>query len=194
MRKLIPALFMALAVISCGRKTSGNKLPSHPKVDSLMKVMTLEEKIGQTVLFTSDWSVTGPSMRQGYLDDIRAGRCGNLLNAYTADFTREVQRIAVEETRLGIPILFGYDVIHGFRTIFPINLGMSASWDMDAIRRSARIAAEEASAAGLQWTYSPMCDISVEPRWGRISEGSGEDPYLGSLIAKAMVEAAERLL
>ena len=179
---------MALAVISCGRKTSGNKLPSHPKVDSLMKVMTLEEKIGQTVLFTSDWSVTGPSMRQGYLDDIRAGRCGNLLNAYTADFTREVQRIAVEETRLGIPILFGYDVIHGFRTIFPINLGMSASWDMDAIRRSARIAAEEASAAGLQWTYSPMCDISVEPRWGRISEGSGEDPYLGSLIAKAMVE------
>ena len=188
MRKLIPALFVALAVISCGRKTSGNKLPSYPKVDSLMKVMTLEEKIGQTVLFTSDWSVTGPSMRQGYLDDIRAGRCGNLLNAYTADFTREVQRIAVEETRLGIPILFGYDVIHGFRTIFPINLGMSASWDMDAIRRSARIAAEEASAAGLQWTYSPMCDISVEPRWGRISEGSGEDPYLGSLIAKAMVE------
>lgn len=188
MRKLLPALFVALAVLSCGRKTSGNRLPSNPKVDSLMKVMTLEEKIGQTVLFTSDWSVTGPSMRQGYLDDIRAGRCGNLLNAYSADFTREVQRIAVEETRLGIPILFGFDVIHGFRTIFPINLGMSASWDIDAIRRSARIAAEEASAAGLQWTYSPMCDISVEPRWGRISEGSGEDPYLGSLIAAAMVE------
>ena len=179
---------MALAVISCGRKASQSKLLSYPKVDSLMKVMTLEEKIGQTVLFTSDWSVTGPSMRQGYLDDIRAGRCGNLLNAYTADFTREVQRIAVEETRLGIPILFGYDVIHGFRTIFPINLGMSASWDMDAIKRSAQIAAEEAAAAGLQWTYSPMCDISVEPRWGRISEGSGEDPYLGSLIAAAMVE------
>lgn len=156
-------------------------------VDSLMRVMTLEEKIGQTVLFTSDWSVTGPSMRDNYLEDIRAGRCGNLLNAYTADFTREIQRIAVEETRLGIPILFGYDVIHGFRTIFPINLGMSASWDIEAIQESARIAASEAAAAGLHWTYSPMCDISVEPRWGRISEGSGEDPYLGSLIAAAMV-------
>lgn len=156
-------------------------------VDSLMRVMTLEEKIGQTVLFTSDWSVTGPSMRDNYLEDIRAGRCGNLLNAYTADFTREIQRIAVEETRLGIPILFGYDVIHGFRTIFPINLGMSASWDVEAIEESARIAASEAAAAGLHWTYSPMCDISVEPRWGRISEGSGEDPYLGSLIAAAMV-------
>lgn len=152
-----------------------------------MRVMTLDERIGQTVLFTSDWSVTGPSMRDNYLEDIRAGRCGNLLNAYTADFTREIQRIAVEETRLGIPILFGYDVIHGFRTIFPINLGMSASWDIEAIQESARIAASEAAAAGLHWTYSPMCDISVEPRWGRISEGSGEDPYLGSLIAAAMV-------
>ena len=181
---LIP--FAALVAIACNGSQSRTDSFSHPKVDSLMRVMTLEEKIGQTVLFTSDWSVTGPSMRQGYLDDIRAGRCGNLLNAYTADFTREVQRIAVEETRLGIPILFGYDVIHGFRTIFPINLGMSCSWDIDAIEESARIAAEEAAAAGLQWTYSPMCDISVEPRWGRISEGSGEDPYLGSLIAAAM--------
>lgn len=182
---LIP--FAALVAIACNGSQSRTDSFSHPKVDSLMRVMTLEEKIGQTVLFTSDWSVTGPSMRQGYLDDIRAGRCGNLLNAYTADFTREVQRIAVEETRLGIPILFGYDVIHGFRTIFPINLGMSASWDIDAIEQSARIAASEAAAAGLHWTYSPMCDISVEPRWGRISEGSGEDPYLGSLIAAAMV-------
>ena len=187
MKKLFPLIIVILSVISCGTKTTGKLLPSNPKVDSLMKVMTLDEKIGQMVLFTSDWSVTGPSMRQGYLDDIKAGRCGNLLNAYTADFTREVQRIAVEETRLGIPILFGYDVIHGFRTIFTINLGMSASWDIDAIQESARIAAEEAAAAGLQWTYSPMCDISVEPRWGRISEGSGEDPYLGSLIAAAMV-------
>ena len=187
MRKLFPLIIVILTAAACGTKTTSKLLPSNPKVDSLMKVMTLDEKIGQMVLFTSDWSVTGPTMRQGYLDDIKAGRCGNLLNAYTADFTRQVQKVAVEETRLGIPILFGYDVIHGFRTIFPINLGMSASWDIDAIQESARIAAEEAAAAGLQWTYSPMCDISVEPRWGRISEGSGEDPYLGSLIAAAMV-------
>ena len=184
---LLPVFLVALAVVSCGNNTSKtSRIPQDPRVEQLLKKMTLEEKVGQTVLFTSDWTVTGPSMRSGYLEDIKAGRCGSLLNAYTADFTREVQRIAVEETRLGIPILFGYDVIHGFRTIFPINLGMSCSWDIDAIEESARIAAEEAAAAGLQWTYSPMCDISVEPRWGRISEGSGEDPYLGSLIAAAM--------
>lgn len=186
MKKLLTVI-LALAAVACAPKPAGKFLQSDPRVEELMKQMTLEEKIGQMVLFTSDWSVTGPTMRQGYLDDIRAGRCGNLLNAYTADFTREVQRVAVEESRLGIPILFGYDVIHGFRTIFPINLGMSASWDIQAIEKSAQIAAEEAAAAGLQWTYSPMCDISVEPRWGRISEGSGEDPYLGSLIAAAMV-------
>lgn len=187
MKKLIPLFLSALLLAAaCSRTNNSQAGFSYPKVDSLMKVMTLDEKIGQLVLFTSDWSVTGPSMRQGYIDDIRAGRCGNLLNAHTADFTREVQRLAVEETRLGIPILFGFDVIHGFRTIFPINLGMACSWDIDAIEHSARIAATEAAAAGLQWTYSPMCDVSVEPRWGRISEGSGEDPYLGSLITAAM--------
>ena len=186
MRKLIAPLAAILALASCSGPAPRSEM-NYPIVDSLMKVMTLEEKVGQTVLFTSDWSVTGPSMRENYLNDIREGRCGALLNAYTADFTREIQRVAVEETRLGIPILFGYDVIHGFRTIFPINLGMSCSWDPEAIEESARIAADEASAAGLHWTYSPMCDISVEPRWGRISEGSGEDPYLGSRIAAAMV-------
>ncbi|MBQ2162642.1 MAG: glycosyl hydrolase, partial [Bacteroidales bacterium] len=148
--------------------------------------MTLEEKVGQTVLFTSDWSVTGPSMREGYIDDIRQGRCGNIFNAYTAEYTRNLQEIAVNETRLGIPLLFGYDVIHGFRTIFPINLGMACTWDPEAIERSARVAAHEAAAAGLHWTYSPMCDICVEPRWGRVSEGAGEDPYLGSAVAAAL--------
>lgn len=188
MKKLIPLLLAALLMAgACSRSQQRNNAFSYPKVDSLMKVMTLDEKIGQLVLFTSDWSVTGPSMREGYLEDIRQGRCGALLNAHTADFTRSVQRVAVEETRLGIPILFGFDVIHGFKTIFPINLGMSASWDIEAIEHSARIAATEGAASGLQWTYSPMCDISVEPRWGRISEGSGEDPYLGSLISAAMV-------
>ena len=181
------ALFL-LALVAAAACTSNPRKAekTYPIVDSLLKVMTLEEKVGQTVLLTSDWTVTGPTMRQGYLEDIREGRCGNIFNAYTADYTRKMQEIAVNETRLGIPLLFGYDVIHGFRTIFPINLGMSCTWDPEAIERSARIAASEASAAGLHWTYSPMCDISVEPRWGRISEGSGEDPYLGSLIAAAM--------
>ena len=160
---------------------------TYPIVDSLLRVMTLDEKIGQLVLYTSDWDVTGPSIRDGYVDDIRAGKCGNIFNAYTAEYTRKLQEIAVKETRLGIPLLFGYDVIHGFRTIFPINLGISASWDPELIRESARIAAREAAAAGLHWTYSPMCDISVEPRWGRISEGAGEDAFLGSAISRAMV-------
>lgn len=160
---------------------------TYPIVDSLLRVMTLDEKIGQLVLYTSDWDVTGPSIRDGYVDDIRAGKCGNIFNAYTAGYTRQLQEIAVNETRLGIPLLFGYDVIHGFRTIFPVNLGISASWDMPLIQESARIAAREAAAAGLHWTYSPMCDICVEPRWGRISEGAGEDAFLGSAVAAAMV-------
>ena len=185
MKKALP-LILLLAAVACSSPAPKNA-KSYPIVDSLLKVMTLEEKVGQTVLLTSDWTVTGPSMREGYLEDIRAGRCGNIFNAYTAEYTRKMQEIAVNETRLGIPLLFGYDVIHGFRTIFPINLGMSCSWDILAIEEASRIAANEAAAAGLHWTYSPMCDISVEPRWGRISEGAGEDAYLGSLIAAAMV-------
>ncbi|MBP5559068.1 MAG: glycoside hydrolase family 3 C-terminal domain-containing protein [Bacteroidales bacterium] len=185
MKKVALATLLLVAA-ACTQAPKAPTAKSYPIVDSLLKVMTLEEKVGQTVLFTSDWTVTGPTMREGYLDDIRAGRCGNIFNAYTAGYTRKLQEIAVNETRLGIPLLFGYDVIHGFRTIFPINLGMSCSWDVEAIEESARIAAREAAAAGLHWTYSPMCDISVEPRWGRISEGAGEDAFLGSLIAAAM--------
>lgn len=182
---LISVAAACLLLAGCNSAPSNGEF-NDPRVDKLMKRMTLDEKVGQLVLFTGDWSVTGPTMRQGYMDDIRSGRCGNLLNVYTADFTRKLQEIAVNETRLGIPLLFGYDVIHGFRTIFPINLGMSASWDVAAIEEASRIAAAEASAAGLHWTYSPMCDICVEPRWGRISEGAGEDPYLGSMVAAAM--------
>lgn len=178
-----------LAALSCSREAprTGSGAAYTKKVDSLLSVMTLEEKVGQLTLFTSDWTTTGPSMRPGYLENIREGRCGNIFNAYTADYTRKLQEIAVEESRLGIPLLFGYDVIHGFRTIFPINLATSCSWDPAAIERSARIAATEAAAAGLHWTFAPMCDITVDPRWGRISEGSGEDPYLASVIAAAMV-------
>ncbi len=183
---IFPLLMIFLS--SCNSGKSAQNSNRYPIVDSLLKVMTLEEKVGQLVLFTSDWGVTGPTMREGYEKDIREGKCGNIFNAYTAEYTRKLQEMAVNESRLGIPLLFGYDVIHGFRTIFPINLGMAASWNMEAIEESARIAAREAAAAGLHWTFSPMCDICVDPRWGRISEGAGEDPYLGSLISAAMTK------
>lgn len=153
----------------------------------LMAKMTLEEKIGQLSLLTSDWDSTGPTMRQGYQEDIRKGRIGSIFNAFTAKYTRDLQRIAVEETRLKIPLLFGYDVIHGHRTIFPISLGEAASWDLKAIEKAARISATEASAEGIHWTFAPMVDVARDPRWGRISEGAGEDVYLGSRIAEARV-------
>ena len=178
----------ALIVTSCGGRQESGLKNVDPRVDSLLNMMTLDEKVGQMVLFTSDWDVTGPTIREGYLDDIRSGRCGNIFNAYTVDYIRELQRIAVEESRLGIPLMFGYDVVHGHKTIFPIALGESCSWDLDLIRRSAAASAAEAAASGLNWTFAPMVDISVDPRWGRVSEGAGEDPYLGSLIAEARVK------
>ncbi|TLX75813.1 beta-glucosidase BglX [Labilibacter sediminis] len=150
--------------------------------------MTLEEKIGQTVLFTSRWDVTGPVLRDGEEDAIKSGQCGNIFNAHTAEYTRKLQKMAVEETRLGIPLLFGYDVIHGHQTLAPISLGESASWDLELIEKSARMAAREAAACGLHWTFAPMVDIGRDPRWGRVSEGAGEDPYLGIEIAKARVK------
>jgi beta-glucosidase len=156
------------------------------RIDLLLGQMTVDEKIGQMTLFTSDWDVTGPTLRATYKDDIRSGKVGAIFNAHTASYTRDLQRIAIEETRLGIPLLFGYDVIHGYRTIFPISLAEAASWDIVAIELSARIAATEA-AAGLHWTFAPMVDIARDPRWGRISEGSGEEPYLGVQIAVARV-------
>ncbi|MGH8130069.1 MAG: beta-glucosidase BglX, partial [Steroidobacteraceae bacterium] len=156
-------------------------------IDGLLAKMTTAEKIGQMTLFTSDWSTTGPTMREGYRDDIRAGRVGAVFNAFTAPFTRELQQLAVEETRLRIPLLFGYDVIHGHRTIFPIPLGEAASWDLAAIEKTARIAATEAAAEGIHWTFAPMVDIARDPRWGRIAEGAGEDVYLGARIAAARV-------
>ena len=157
------------------------------KVSELMKQMTLEEKIGQCVLFASRGMVTGPRSSEKMDEFIKSGACGNVFGIKTAAETRRIQQMAVENSRLKIPVLFGMDVIHGYKTIFPVNIGASASWDMAAIERMARISALEASAAGIAWTYSPMCDISRDPRWGRVSEGSGEDPYLGGHIAAAMV-------
>ncbi|TGV02170.1 glycoside hydrolase family 3 N-terminal domain-containing protein [Flavivirga rizhaonensis] len=165
-----------------------NEAPFDVKVDSLMRLMTLQEKIGQTVMYSGGWTVTGPTVSSNNKKYIKEGNVGAMLNVYSAKGTRDLQKLAVEETRLGIPLLFGYDVIHGFRTIFPINLGLAASWDLEDIEKGSRIAAEEASAEGIHWTFAPMVDIGRDPRWGRISEGAGEDVYLGSEIAKAYVK------
>lgn len=188
-------LLLALLVHSCGpADTAGERDEGHfsspetaSRVDSLLQLMTLDEKIGQLTLFTSDMDQTGPFLRDHYIEDIKAGRVGAIFNAYTAEYTRELQRMAVEETRLGIPLLFGYDVIHGHRTIFPIPLGETASWDMAAIERASRIAAVEATAEGLHWTFAPMIDVTRDPRWGRIAESSGEDPYLTAMVARAKI-------
>jgi len=157
------------------------------KIDDLLHKMTLEEKVGQLVQYTSG-QPTGPGTgRTDYEDMIRKGEVGALFNITTARQVNAFQRLAVEQSRLHIPLLFGLDVIHGFRTEFPIPLGLSASWNPDLIQQTARVAAREASAAGVRWTFSPMVDIARDARWGRITEGSGEDPYLGSVIARAYV-------
>lgn len=157
------------------------------KVSALLGQMTLEEKIGQLVQYSMPGAETGPARRANLEAEISAGRCGSMLNAVGAARTRSFQEVAVNRTRLHIPLIFGYDVIHGYRTIFPINLGQAASWDLAAIEKSERIAATEAAAAGVHWTFAPMMDIARDPRWGRISEGSGEDTFLGSAIARARV-------
>ena len=156
-------------------------------IDALMKKMTLEEKIGQLNLPGSGDIVTGQAKSSDIGKKIREGKVGGLFNIKGVEKIRDVQRVAVEESRMKIPLLFGMDVIHGYQTTFPIPLGLSCSWDMNAIEQSARIAATEASADGICWTFSPMVDIARDARWGRIAEGSGEDPYLGSAIAQAMV-------
>jgi beta-glucosidase len=178
-------------VIDRLKNLPANFLDISHRVDSLLAKMTIEEKIGQLSLYTTDWGSTGPTIREGYKNDIRSGACGNLFNAHTTGFVRELQKIAVEETRLKIPLLFGFDVIHGYKTIFPIPLGEAASWDLGALETSARVSSAEASAAGLNWTYAPMVDIGRDPRWGRVMEGAGEDPYLGSRIAEARVRGIQ---
>lgn len=188
MKHISPILFITVFLIAaCTPSVNNTDARLDKRVDSVLKLMTLEEKIGQMVLYTSDWDVTGPTLRENYLDDIRKGHCGNIFNAHTVAYTRQLQKIAVEESRLGIPLLFGYDVIHGHKTIFPISLGEAASWDTTALELSARVSAIEAAASGLHWTFAPMVDVSVDPRWGRVSEGAGEDPFLGSVIARARV-------
>lgn len=157
-------------------------------INQLMAKMTLEEKLGQLNLPSSGDFVTGAAASSDIAKKIEAGKVGGLFNIKSVAKIKEVQKLAVEKSRLKIPLMFGMDVIHGYETVFPIPLGMSATWDMPLIERSARIAANEASSDGINWTFSPMVDISRDPRWGRISEGNGEDPYLGAQIAKAMIK------
>lgn len=157
-------------------------------IDNLMGKMTLQEKIGQLNLPVSGEIVTGQAKSSDVAGKIRKGQVGGLFNVKGVENIREVQKIAVEQSRLKIPLLFGMDVIHGYETVFPIPLALSCSWDMEAIKESARIAAKESSADGICWTFSPMVDICRDPRWGRMAEGGGEDPYLGSEISAAMVK------
>ena len=158
------------------------------RVDSVLRIMTLEEKIGQLNQYNDDWTSTGPvTLDNDKANQIRKGQVGSLLNCVGTQRTRSWQTIAMQ-SRLKIPLIFGQDVVHGFKTTFPIPLAEACSWDMDAIKLSARIGATEASASGVQWTFAPMVDIARDPRWGRVMEGAGEDPYLGSLIAAARVK------
>ncbi len=157
-------------------------------IDGLMKKMTVEEKIGQLNLPVAGWVPTGTTVSKDTEDKIKSGKVGGMFGYYDPVRMKAIQKIAVENSRLKIPLFFGLDVIHGHRTIFPIPLGLSATWDMALVEKSARIAAQEATAEGLNWTFSPMVDIARDPRWGRISEGNGEDPFLGSAIARAMVK------
>jgi len=190
--KRITVIIFALAIgFSCatpsGIATTSTDATMNSFIDELMAKMTLEEKIGQLNLPGSGDITTGQAASSDIAKKIREGKVGGLFNIKSVARIRDVQKVAIEESRLKIPLIFGMDVIHGYQTVFPIPLGLSCTWDMNAIERSARIAAQEASADGICWTFSPMVDLARDPRWGRIAEGSGEDPYLGSEIAKSMV-------
>lgn len=182
----VAALVLGMFSIQAGaQQTTDAKMKTF--IDALMKKMTLEEKLGQLNLPGSGDIVTGQAQSSDIGKKIREGKVGGLFNIKSVAKIREVQKVAVEQSRLKIPMIFGMDVIHGYETVFPIPLGLSCTWDMQLVENSARIAAVEASADGINWTFSPMVDICRDARWGRIAEGNGEDPFLGSQIAKAMV-------
>lgn len=185
MKKLITTVLLGCTLIANAQQNQNTKMDRF--IDDLMGKMTIEEKVGQLNLPGSGDIVTGQAKNSDIAGKIKKGLVGGLFNIKGVEKIKDVQRVAVEQSRLGIPLIFGMDVIHGYETVFPIPLGLSCSWDMDAVEKSARIAAIEASADGICWTFSPMVDISRDPRWGRVSEGYGEDPYLGGQIAKAMV-------
>lgn len=188
------AVLLIIAMTNaCTEREAVNDDPSiDQKVDSLMALMTLVEKIGQTNLYNGTWEFTGPipsdNGSQQKADNIKSGKVGGMLNVLTATGIREAQEMAVENSRLGIPMIFGYDVIHGYQTMFPVPIAQAASWDIEVARLSSEVAAREAAAAGLHWTFAPMIDISRDARWGRIMESPGEDPFLASVMAKGWVE------
>ncbi|MGB3467024.1 MAG: beta-glucosidase BglX, partial [Cyclobacteriaceae bacterium] len=188
-------IILIFAMMACNQSSGPNQKITggvDAKVDSLLSLMTIEEKVGQMNLYNGFWEVTGPAPEGGdaaiKYEHLSKGLVGAMLSVRGVKNVRAVQKIAVEESRLGIPLIIGFDVIHGYKTLSPIPLAESASWDLEAIKQSASVAAAEASAAGINWTFAPMVDISRDARWGRVMEGGGEDPYLGSLIAAARVK------
>ena len=193
---LVSTILFILTVYASGWKdsTSPDKWNSfsgdkkiEQRVDSLLRLMTLEEKIGQMTQFSANWSITGPVMSDDFKPYLDKGLIGSIFNATSVEGIRRIQQIAVDSTRLGIPILFGQDVIHGYKTIFPIPLAEACSWDLALMQRTAEIAAIEAASDGINWTFAPMVDIGRDARWGRVMEGAGEDPYLGNRVAEARV-------
>jgi len=185
-------LILTVGLLVCGLVIQSQPLDLDQKVDELLEKMTLEEKIGQMNQYSGFWNATGPAPKKGdearKYEHLRKGWVGSMLNVRGVEQVRAVQKIAVEESRLGIPLIIGFDVIHGYKTISPIPLAEAASWDLEAIEQSAANAAEEAAAAGINWTFAPMVDISRDARWGRVMEGAGEDPFLGSQVAAARVK------
>ncbi|MEM8940288.1 MAG: beta-glucosidase BglX [Bacteroidota bacterium] len=185
------SIILTLSGINSCQIAVSQKSSLDRKVDSLLSIMTLEEKIGQTNLYNGNSEMTGPSPQgdnKNKAENIKNGLVGGMLNVFSAEETQRAQTLAVENSRLGIPLIFGYDVIHGYQTMFPIPLAQAASWDIEVAKIGSQVAAREAAAAGLHWTFAPMIDISRDARWGRIMESPGEDPYLASIMAKGWVE------
>ncbi|HEY0751622.1 MAG TPA: glycoside hydrolase family 3 N-terminal domain-containing protein, partial [Chitinophagaceae bacterium] len=185
---MVKYFFIAITSLFVCFSLHAQKKTIDQKVDSVLRLMTIEEKAGQMNQLSGPWVHTGPITEQGdLLELVKTGKLGSMLNVTGVPHTTELQKLAMQ-SRLKIPMLFAQDVIHGYRNTFPIPLAEAASWDLDAIERAARVAAIEASASGIHWTFAPMVDIGRDPRWGRVMEGAGEDPYLGSLIARARVK------
>lgn len=194
MRKEIIIGLLVCFAVGCGKvpygsgkSFSGDKNIER-KVDSLLALMTVEEKIGQMTQYSADWDITGPVMKNDWEAYLKKGLVGSIFNAVTVDGVRKLQEMALSESRLKIPVLFAYDVVHGFRTIFPMPLAESCSWDLDLMRQTASVSATEAAAEGICWTFAPMIDVSRDARWGRVMEGAGEDPWYVSLVAVAKVK------
>ncbi len=195
MKNYILLILVCIALVNCKSESKSNdvaKSTIDKKVDSLLNLMTLEEKIGQMNQYNGFWDVTGPVPSEGdaakKYEHLSKGWVGSMLNVRGVENVRKVQKVAVEESRLGIPLIIGFDVIHGYETQSPIPIAEAASWDLKSIQKSAQMAAKEAAAAGINWTFAPMVDISRDARWGRVMEGAGEDVFLGSKIAVARVE------